>query len=95
MNLKTLIDAGKTLCRQDVRVEHLAWKMSTALESLAKELNDDENYDLWRLWPCGSMAMIDESIVGMSDNYEIVRVLCYDFNGNPEYWISDGEQTQA
>lgn len=95
MNLKTLIDSGKTLCRHDYTVEHLAWKLSTALESLAKEMNDAENYDLWRLWPCGSMAEIDEDIIGMSDNYEIVRVLCYDFNGNPEYWISDVEQTQA
>lgn len=91
MNLKTLIDAGKTLCRNDYKVEHLAWKMANALESLAKELNESDNYDLWRLWPCGSMAEIDDDIIGMSDDYEIVRVLCYDFNGNPEYWISDVE----
>lgn len=89
MNIKELIDSGKTLCRHDVNVEHLAWKLSTALESLVKEVNDGEQYDLWKLWPCGAMSEIDGHIVGKSDDFEIVRVLCYDFNGHPEYWISD------
>lgn len=89
MNLHDLINAGKALSRHDVKVESVTWRLSLALERLTSELASAEQYDLWKRWPCGAMASIDEEIVIRSGDYRMVRVLCYDLDGNPEYWIDD------